>query len=185
MQQAFRVESRSYDGMLRGTWQAYQLESTTRLSDEQVSEVSEDCIRLWLPAGTVMRWTRGARPLQYNCVQYFWPGRWYMLSAFYNALELRHTYASVIEPPTIELDGLSYVDLDLSMLVHPNMSYEVLTQAEFDQMADILSYSEETQRGALTALRLLTSSAQLGVGLFATIPHTLRHADFHLSRCSS
>ena len=184
MQRAFRVESRSYDGMLRGWWQAYQLETTTRLSNELVSQVSEDCIRLWLPAGTVMHWATKARPLQYNCVQYVWPGRWYMLSAFYDGLELRHTYASVIQPPVIEPGGLSYVDLDLNLLVHPDMSYEVLTQAEFDQMADILGYSEETHNGALTALRSLTSSVQLGVGLFATIPQTLRQADFHLSRCS-
>lgn len=184
MQHAFRVESRSYDQMLRGSWQAYQLETTTQLSAEPLSEVSSDCIRLWLPAGTLMRWATQTRPLQFNCVQYFWPERWYMLSAFYNGLELRHTYASVILPPVIELDRLSYVDLDLSLLVKPDLSYEVLTQAEFDQMADILGYSEETYSGALMALRSLSSSAQLGVGLFATIPQKLHHADFHLSRCS-
>jgi hypothetical protein len=184
MQRVFRVESRSYDEMLRGSWQGYELEATTQLSDEALPEVSSECIRLWLPAGTLMRWTTRTRPLQYNCVQYFWPERWYMLSAFYDGLALRHTYASVIKPPTIEPGRLIYVDLDLNLLVKPDLSYEVLTQAEFDQMADLLGYSEETRISALMALRTLTNSAQLGVGLFSTIPQRLRHAEFHLSRCS-
>ncbi len=184
MQRAFWVESRSYDNVLRGSWQAYELDAETQLSDEPLPTLANGCIRLWLPAGTAMRWVTRTRPLPYNCVQYFWPERWYMLSAFYDGLKLRHTYAPVIMPPTIEPGRLSYVDLDLTLLVKPDLSYEVLTQAEFDQMADLLGYSEETRISALMALRTLTNSAQLGLGLFSTIPQRLRSTDFHLSRCS-
>lgn len=184
MQRTFRVESRSYDRMLRGSWQAYELDAETQLSDEPPPAVAHECIRLWLPAGTLMHWTTRTRPLQYNCVQYFWPERWYMLSAFYDGPALRHTYASVIMPPTIEPGRLSYVDLDLSLLVEPDLSYEVLTQAEFDQMTNLLGYSEETRISALMALRGLTNSLQLGMGLFSTIPQRLRSTEFHLSRCS-
>lgn len=184
MQRTFWVESRSYDNMLRGSWQAYELDPEIQLSDESLPVLANECIRLWLPAGTMMRWVTQARPLQYNCVQYFWPERWYMLSAFYDGLALRHTYASVIKPPDIETGRLSYVDLDLTLLVKPDLSYEVLTQAEFDQMSDLLSYSEETRISALMALRALTNSAQLGLGLFSTIPQRLRSTEFHLSRCS-
>ena len=184
MQRTFRVESRSYDRMLRGSWQAYELDAETQLSDEPLSGVAMECIRLWLPAGTLMHWTTRTRPLPYNCVQYFWPERWYMLSAFYDGPALRHTYASVIVPPTIEPGRLSYIDLDLSLLVEPDLSYEVLTQAEFDQMTDLLGYDEETRISALMALRGLTNSVQLGMGLFATIPQRLRSTEFHLSRCS-
>lgn len=183
MQPDFRVESRSYDQALRGTWRAFRLHNTTRLSDEEVAAPSEDCIRLWLPAGTSMEWTTRARPLRYNCLQFFWPQRWYMLSAFYDGQALLHTYASVIQPPVIGADRLSYVDLDLSLLVKPDLSYEVLTQAEFEQMVDLLNYSEETRIGALMALRTLTNSISLGVGLFAIIPHTLRQTDFPQVGC--
>jgi protein associated with RNAse G/E len=183
MQPDFRVESRSYDQVIRGSWQAYQLDAAVQLSDESVAEAASDCIRLWLPSGTPMHWSTQVRPLRYNCLQFFWPQRWYFLSAFYDGPALVHTYANIIQPATIELDRLYYVDLDLSILVEPDLSYEVLTQAEFEQAAENLRYSEETRISALMASRTLISSIQLGVGLFATIPQRLRQADFHLAEC--
>jgi protein associated with RNAse G/E len=106
-----------------------------------------------------------------------------MLSAFYNGPSLIHTYASIIQPATFELERLYYIDLDLNLLVEPDLTYEVLTQAEFDLMADTLHYNEETRIGALMAMGTLTNAIQLGMGLFATIPHTLRQVDFHLEAC--
>jgi protein associated with RNAse G/E len=130
-----------------------------------------------------MHWATRTRPLQYNCLQFFWPGRHYMLSAFYQGRILRHTYASIIQPPTIEIEGLSYTDLDLNVLIKPDQTYEVLTQAEFEQMADLLHYSEETHTEALMALSTITNSVQISIGLFAAIPHVLSQTDFHLARC--
>lgn len=183
MQSDFRVESRSYDQVVRGSWQAYRLYEKTQLSDELLAEVSDDCIQLWLPAGTLMHWSTRKYALPYNCLQFFWPQRWYMLSAFYEDRILKYTYASIIQPAGIGIDSLSYVDLDLSILVKPDQTYEILTQAEFEQMADLLHYSEETRIGALMAMSTITSSIQLSVGLFATIPHVLRQTDFHLAKC--
>ena len=125
-----------------------------------------------------MNWSTATRPLRSNCVQFFWPERWYTLSAFYNDRALIHTYATIIQPARIEADGLTYVDLDLSLLVKPALSYEVLTQAEFDQAAEMLHYSEDTRIGSLLALQTLTNSIQLGTGLFSLIPHTLNQTDF-------
>lgn len=108
-----------------------------------------------------------------------------MLSAFYDDRVLRYTYATVIQPATIEIERLTYVDLDLSALIKPDLTYEILTQAEFEQMADMLHYSEETRIGALMALRTLTSSIQLSFGLFAAVPHLLSQTDFHLATCKN
>jgi len=179
----FQVESRSYDQMVRGRWRGYRLAVGTRLGDEETTEVASDCVRLWLPAGTPMNWSTATRPLRSNCVQFFWPQRWYTLSAFYSGRELVHTYASIISPATIELDRLTYVDLDLSLLVKPDLSYEVLTQNEFEQAADMLGYSEEIRIGALVAMETLVNAVQLGTGLFGLIPRTLRQTDFHLELC--
>lgn len=181
MQPDYQVESRSYDQLVRGSWRGYRLDATTKLSDENIAETSSDCVRLWLPAGAPMHWSTGTRPLRSNCLQMYWPQRWYTLSAFYSGCSLLHTYASIIQPATFEPERLYYVDLDLSILVKPDLTYEVLTQAEFDQMADTLNYNEETRIGALMAMGTLTNAIQLGVGLFATIPHTLRQTDFHLA----
>jgi protein associated with RNAse G/E len=76
-----------------------------------------------------------------------------------------------------------YVDLDLTLLIQPDLSYEVLTQAEFEQFAETLGYSEETRIGALLALETLMQSARLAMGLFASIPHTLSQTDFRLTNC--
>ena len=183
MQPDFRVESRSYDQIVRGSWQAYRLDPAVQLSDESVAETASDCLRLWLPAGTPMHWSTQVRPLRYNCLQFFWPQRWYMLSAFYNGSVLVHTYANIIQPAIIELHRLYYIDLDLSILVEPDLSYEVLTQVEFEHAAETLHYSEEARISALMALRTLISSVQFGAGLFATIPQSLRQTDFHLAGC--
>ena len=180
MQADFQVESRSYDQLVRGRWRGYRLAADARLGDEKEIELSSDCLRLWLPAGTSMNWSTAARPLRYNCSQFFWPLRWYTLSAFYNGRELRHTYASVIQPGTFALDKLVYVDLDLSLLVKPDLSYEVLTQAEFEQAAELLHYSEDVRASALVAVDTITNAIQLGTGLFGLIPHTLSQTDFHL-----
>lgn len=184
MQQDFLVESRSYDGTLRGSWLAYKLDNERQLGDEQRAETA-NAQRVWLPAGTPMRWASGVRPLRSNCLQFFWPQRWYMLSAFYNEQALIHTYASIIQPATMQFDRVAYIDLDLSILVKPDLSYEVLTQAEFEQMADLLHYDEETRISALMALRTVTSSIQLSLGLFAQVPHSLKQTDFHLAHCSN
>ena len=183
MQQDFLVESRSYEQGLRGSWRAYRLGEGMQLGDEQPCEGLGDLMRLWLPAGTPMRWETGTRPLRNNCLQFFWPQRWYMLSAFYSDRTLIHTYASIIQPATIEADRLSYVDLDLSVLVRPDLSFEVLTQAEFEHMADLFHYSEDTRIGALMALRTLTSTIQHSVGIFTCVPVQLKQSDFHLVHC--
>ncbi len=183
MQQDFLVESRSYDQGLRGSWRTYRLNDGLQLGNEEISETLNDALRLWVPAGTPMHWATGTRPLRNNCLQIFWPERWYMLSAFYNNQTLIHTYAAIIQPATLQLDRLSYTDLDLSILVKPNLSYEVLTQAEFEQMADLFHYSEEVRIGALMALRALTSSIQRSIGVFASVPSEIRQTDFHLARC--
>ena len=183
MQQDFLVESRSYDQGPRGSWRACRVNEGMQLGDEQPSEELSDLLRLWLPVGTPMRWVTGTRPLRSNCLQFFWPQRWYMLSAFYNDRTLIHTYATIIQPASIEPDRLSYVDLDLSVLVKPDLSFEVLTQAEFEQMADLFHYSEETRIGALMALRTLTSTIQHSVGIFTAVPMQLKQGDFHLVHC--
>src|ERR1700732_3487047 len=125
MQQDFLVECRSYEKMLRGSWEAYKIDQKMQLGDEAPNALAQDAVRLWLPAGTLMRWTTGTRPLRSHCLQFFWPERWYMLSAFYQQQTLIHTYATIIQPTIIQPDRLSYVDLELCVLVKPDLSYEV------------------------------------------------------------
>ena len=187
--QQYVVESRNYDRSVRGSWRACQVDErdirTAWDRDEyNVYEDEERPVCLWLPAGTLMNWSNGSRPLRNNCLQFFWPQRWYMLSAFYKDRTLLRTYANIIQPATLIPGRVSYVELDLSILVEPNMFYEVLTQAEFEQAADQLRYTEETRISALMALDTLTSTVQRSIGIFTVVPHQLSRVDFHLAHCS-
>ncbi len=183
MQRDFLVESRSYDRLPRGSWQACRVAENVLIHGDDVNPTQRDFVALWLPAGTPMRWATGTRSIRNHCLQIFWPQRWYMLSAFYRGETLLHTYAMIIQPPAIQFNRLSYVDLDLSVLVKPDMSYEILTQAEFDHAAELLHYDEETRISALMSLRTLTSSIQRSIGIFSLVPHHLNQADFNLVSC--
>ena len=178
MGQDFLIESHSYDKVLRGSWQAFQLCEDVLIGDESL-ELVAGCLRFWLPAGTIMNWASGVRPLKRHCLQLFWPQRWYMLSAFYEKTTLIHTYANIIQPITFGFNRLSFVDLDLSTLVKPDLSYEVLSQAEFNYMASMLHFSEDVRISALMALRSLTSSVQLSIGVFSAVPYHLKSESFH------
>src|SRR5260370_40692863 len=79
MQPDFRVESRSYDQVIRGSWQANRLDETIQLSDESAAAAASDCIRLWLPARTPMHLSTQVRPLRYNWLKFFSPERSYIL----------------------------------------------------------------------------------------------------------
>ncbi len=184
MHRDYLVESRSYDRLPRGSWQAQYIDEKQLIRSGAGNQSQHDFVALWLPAGTPMRWTTGTRALRSHCLQFFWPQRWYMLSAFYRGDTLLHTYAMIIQPPTIQLNRLSYVDLDLSVLVQPDMTYEVLTQAEFDHAAELLRYDEDTRISALMALRTLTSSIQRSIGIFSLVPHHLNQADFNAVSCA-
>jgi protein associated with RNAse G/E len=175
MKRDFLVESRSYDNFFRGSWHAYPLAYHLPIGNEQLSNtiVDSDALRLWLPAGTAMHWSSGQRSLRNNCIQFFWPDRWYMLSAFYKENTLLHTYGNVIRPLTFTASGLSYVDLDLSVLFYPDLSYEVLTQAEFEHMAELLHYDEDVRVSALVALQSLTSVIQRSNGFLTAVPHQI------------
>jgi protein associated with RNAse G/E len=108
-----------------------------------------------------------------------------MLTAFYNERSLIHTYATIIQPTSLHLDRASYIDLDLSVLIKPDLTCEVLTRAEFEQAAELFDYSDETRLRALATLRTLTSSIQRSVGLFTVVPHHLQRTEFHLVECYS
>lgn len=183
MQPVFRVESRSYDQCYRGSWRGYRLDASTNVSEEEIADIANDCVRLWLPMATPMHWATGTRPLRYNCLQFYWPDRWFTLSAFYHDRALIHTYATIIQPASFEDERISYVDLDLSLLIKPDLRVEVLTQAEFEQMADVLSYDEQTRIGAFVAQNTLMNAIQLGTGLISAIPRTLAQSEYHLTNC--
>jgi len=91
-------------------------------------------------------------------VEYYWLNRWYNIFRFLQEDgSTRLWYCNINAPPTFADGVLSYVDLDIDIVVQPDLSYQVLDVDEFERNAERLEYSDETQRHAQRALDELVS----------------------------
>ena len=100
--------------------------------------------------GEILRGTR--------TVEYYWLDRWFNVFQFLdNEGGTRLYYCNVGAPPKVEGDVLSYVDLDLDLLVQPDLCYQLLDTEEFATNAERWSYSAETRRQAAASVAELES----------------------------
>lgn len=98
--------------------------------------------------GTIPRGTR--------TVEYYWLDRWYNVFQFLQSDgRTRLWYCNVSTPATLDDGVLNYVDLDIDLLVQPDLSYEVLDMDDFELNAGRFGYSEETHRQAHGAVNEL------------------------------
>lgn len=136
------VRAYKYDGSEHRHWPAKLLKQDGALLVLDASfpeEVNHDLL------GTIASGTRS--------IEYYWLDRWYNVFRFSQpGGELRSYYCNVNVPP--EFDGLtlSYVDLDIDILVEPDLSYRVVDLKDFEQNAFRYHYSAELQQNATRAL---------------------------------
>jgi protein associated with RNAse G/E len=91
-------------------------------------------------------------------IEYYWLDRWYNVFRFLEADGgTRLFYCNVNMPPTFENDVLTYIDLDIDILVQPDHSYQVLDLEEFAANAARYGYSEKIERQARAAVDELSS----------------------------
>jgi protein associated with RNAse G/E len=91
-------------------------------------------------------------------IEYYWLDRWYNVFRFLHGDdETRLYYCNVNLPPKLEDDVLTYIDLDIDILVQPDLSYQVLDLEEFAANAARYGYSAETKRQADAAVAELIS----------------------------
>ena len=88
-----------------------------------------------------------------HSLEYYWLDRWYNVFRFAQPDgNLRNYYCNVNVPPTFDGKTLSYVDLDLDILVEPDFSYRILDVADFERNAESYGYSSEVQANARRAV---------------------------------
>ena len=141
------VRSYKYDGALHRSWDAELLrqEGSLVVLDAQFPE---EIVHELL--GTIASGTRS--------LEYYWLDRWYNVFRFAQPDgTLRNYYCNVNVPATFDGETLSYVDLDLDILVDPDFSYQVLDVADFERNADRYGYSADVQTKAREALTELVS----------------------------
>ncbi|HEV7747733.1 MAG TPA: DUF402 domain-containing protein [Pyrinomonadaceae bacterium] len=141
-EKAILVCAYKYDGALHRTWGAELIRqegSLIVLDAKFPDEVVHDLL------GTIARGTQS--------VEYYWLDRWYNIFRFAQPDgALRNYYCNVNVPAKFDGETLSYVDLDLDILVAPDFSYRVLDVEDFAANARIYGYTEEVKANAQQAL---------------------------------
>jgi protein associated with RNAse G/E len=85
--------------------------------------------------------------------EYYWLDRWYNVFRFSDPeLNLKNFYCNVNIPPSFDGHVLSYIDLDIDVLVAPDLTYKILDEDDFEQNAKHYSYPEDVHANARRAL---------------------------------
>ena len=88
--------------------------------------------------------------------EFYWLDRWYNVFRFSDASRnLKSFYCNVNSPPSFDGEVLSYVDLDIDVLVQPDFSYQVLDLEDFENHARLYSYPTEVRENVQLALNEL------------------------------
>ena len=136
------VRSCKYDGREHRRWSAQLLsqeESLLVLDAYFPDEVKHELLGI-IPSGT-------------HSLEYYWLDRWYNVFRFGHPTgELRNYYCNVNLPPHFEDNVLSYVDLDLDILVAPDHSYQILDIEDFENHARLYDYSGDVRANAMRAV---------------------------------
>lgn len=130
---AIIVRTYKYDGTEHRHWRAQiskQEDSLLVLDAKFEEEIRHPLL------GTVARDTLS--------VEYYWLDRWYNIFRFVEPTgELRNFYCNVNVPPVLQRNVLSYIDLDMDVLVAPDFSYSILDEDEFAANAARFNYPAE------------------------------------------
>src|SRR3954454_1786783 len=146
------VESRKFDGSVHRRWEASVslLDQTQVILEGAFSEEVRHSLLGTIEKGTVSR-------------EYYWWNRAYSIFEF-RRLDgtLRNYYCNLNLPPIIEGNTLSFVDLDVDVIVHQDGSYEVVDLDEFETNKIRLGYTAEIERtvksGLAELLRMIESA---------------------------
>jgi uncharacterized protein len=141
------VSACKYDGTEHRRWPARIAERDDNLLILD-AEFTEDIHHQLL--GTVARGT--------TSIEYYWLDRWYNIFRFLKPNgELRNFYCNVNVPPTFDGRVLSYIDLDIDILVAPDLTYQIVDEDEFESNAARYNYPPKIRASAYLALTELVS----------------------------
>ena len=145
------VRTYKYDGSLHRTWNAELIRregSLIVLDAKFADEIVHDLL------GTIAIGT--------HSLEYYWLDRWYNVFRFAQPDgKLRNYYCNVNVPPSFDGEILSYVDLDLDILVQPDFSYQILDVEDFERNSKRYRYSLGVQDSARRAVEELVTMIEL------------------------
>ena len=90
--------------------------------------------------------------------EYYWLDRCYNVFRFSDSHgRLKNFYCNVNQPPSFDGYVLSYIDLDIDVLVAPDFTYRILDVEDFEENAKRYAYPANVQANARRALEELTA----------------------------
>ena len=122
----------TYDGRERRRWAAQVVKQVSPLIvlDAVFDEEIQHDLLGTIALGTVSK-------------EYYWLDRWYNIFRFNDRF-----YCNVTQPPSFDGATLTYVDLDIDVLVESDFSYQVLDLEDFENY----SYPADVKQKARQAL---------------------------------
>ena len=140
--QQVTVNSRKYDQSIRKSWKCELLERNDPLL-VFVGKFDQDVKHPGL--GSICSGT-----ISY---EYYWLDRWYNVFRFHEPDgAFRNFYCNINMPPVFENGVLDYVDLDLDVLIWPDLRYEILDRDDFERNSVKYNYAEAVRVKALECL---------------------------------
>jgi protein associated with RNAse G/E len=140
------VTVRKYDGREHRRWRARvaKYEGSLLILDAVFEEEIKHDLLGTIALGTVS-------------TEYYWLDRWYNVFRFTDKSgKLKSFYCNVNKPPSFDGRVLSYIDLDIDVLVAPDLTYKILDLDDFEANARAYAYPEDVQANAHGALKELT-----------------------------
>ena len=130
------VHSRKFDLSIRRSWKCELVERNDPLLvflGEFDRDVEHPGLG-WIRRGTVSD-------------EYYWLDRWYNIFRFHEPDgSLRNFYCNIAMPPTFENGVLDYVDLDIDVIVWPDLRYEIVDRDDFERNALKYNYPDEIRQ---------------------------------------
>ena len=136
------VHSCKHDGRVNRSWPARvsRLEGSLIVLDAVFAEEIRHPLIGTIEAGTIS-------------TEFYWTDRWYSVFRFQTPEgSLLKFYCNVNTPARLESGVLSFVDLDVDVLVNPDYSYVVLDEDEFARHSELYGYPESYRNGVSRAL---------------------------------
>src|ERR687888_1755277 len=145
--ESITVRSYKFDGRLHRSWPARLVRSEGPLivlEGTFAEEVAHNILGN-IKAGT-------------HSTEFFWTDRWYAVFLFREPTgEPRNFYCNVNTPARLSHGALSFVDLDVDVLVRPDFSFQVLDEEEFERHAERYEYPPLYRRRVVEAVEELVS----------------------------
>lgn len=145
--ESISVQSYKYDGRLQRKWPARFVRSEGSLM------VVEGCFE-----AEVVHPLLGVIRAGTHSTEFFWADRWYSVFLFREPTgEARNFYCNINTPALLSEATLSFVDLDVDVLVRTDFSFQVLDEEEFEAHAELYGYPPLYRRRVQEAIVELVS----------------------------